>query len=481
MKKFFEQVSWQVIFAAFLGIFFLRNLLLPLIADDYSYAFIWDGDARGNLLDGLDPNRLHRVESFGDVLYSQWQHYFTWGGRTIAHIFVQTFVWLGDSIFDVANTFVFAAFVLLLFKIGTGLPLGDMNKIYLLFILAGIYFCTPSLVITTVWLTGACNYLWMSTLIILFLLPFVTKHRRADFWRTPPAWSVPLMAVLGLCAGWSIEPGAAVTFLITLQFVIHFKREKNLQPWMKVGFVFLTIGAALLFLAPGNFHRLELSNAFEPDDIVPPDEQWTPQMFLTNFVIGFLPVFLREVILFVPIIICLGKSTVAPAVKRFVAMFAGASIFVLLLMMCSPEFPQRAGFPSTVFLIIGSLAALKEILPDVKNFCRRRIKAVTYAATVFAVVWMLSLAGVLYVEVTLNRELAARDEYIAAHKNDDLITVKPLEIPKWIEPFVDTRTLTESTLWWGADLEPDVKGARALTFAKYHGLKQIVVEEKKFE
>ena len=69
------------------------------------------------------------------------------------------------------------------------------------------------------------------------------------------------MAVLGLCAGWSIEPGAVVTVLITLQFVIHFNREKNLQPWMKVGFVFLAIGAALLFLAPGNFHRLELTNA----------------------------------------------------------------------------------------------------------------------------------------------------------------------------------------------------------------------------
>ena len=480
MKKFFEQIPWQIIFVAFLAIFFLRNLLLPLIADDYSYAFIWDGDGRGNLLDGLDPNRLHRVESFSDVLYSQWQHYFTWGGRTIAHCFVQFFVWVGDLPFDVANTFVFAAFVLLLFKVGTGLPLHEMNKIYLLFILAGICFCAPSLIITTVWLTGACNYLWMSTLIILFLLPLVQSYRNKKLVPSPQSL-VPIMALLGLLAGWSIEPGSAVTFLITLQFVIRFKREKNLQPWMKIGFIFLTIGAALLFLSPGNVHRLELSNALEPDDVVPPDEQWTPQMFLTNFIVGFLPVFLREVILFVPIIICLSKSTVAPAVKRFVAMFAGASIVVLLLMMCSPEFPQRAGFPSTVFLLIASLAALKEILPDVKAFCRRRIKVATIAATIFAVVWALSLLGCLYVEFYLNRELAERDEYIAAHKNDALITVKPLEIPKWIEPFVGTRTWTESILWWGGDLEPDVKGARSLTFARYHGLKQIITEEKKFE
>ena len=481
LKNFFERLPWQIIFTTFLGIFFLRNLLLPLIADDYSYAFIWDGNERGNLIDGLNPNRLHRVDSFSDILYSQWQHYFTWGGRTIAHCFVQFFVLIDNLIFDVTNVFVFAAFVLLIFKVGTALPLRDMNKIYLLFILAGIYFCAPSLEITTIWLTGACNYLWMSTLIILFLLPFALKYHSANFWQTPPAWSVPIMAFLGLCAGWSIEPGSATACLITLLFVLHFKRKKNLQPWMKVGFIFLTIGAALLFLSPGNVHRLELTNALEPDDIVPPDEQWTPQMFLTNFIIGFLPVFLREMILFVPIIICLSKATVAPAVKRFVEMFAGASIIVLLLMLCSPEFPERAAFPSTVFLLIASLAALKEILPDVKNFFCRRIKIATLAATIFVAIWTLSLLGCLYVEYDLNRQLEARDEYIAAHKQDDLIVVKPLEIPAWEETFLGTRTWDEISLCWGGDLESEPEGNRDLIFARYHGLKQIVTEEKKFE
>ena len=481
LKKFFERLPWQTVFAVFIAIFFLRNLLIPILADDYSYAFIWDGDARGNLIDGLDSSRLHRVESFSDILTSQWSHYFTWGGRTIAHCLVQFFVWQGDMLFNIANTLIFAAFVLLLFKAGTGLPLRDMNKSYLLFILAGIYFCTPSPAITMIWLTGSCNYLWMCTFGILFLLPFVLKYRGENFWRTPPAYSVPLMALLGLIAGWSIEPNGATLFIVTALFVLHFKREKNLQPWMKVGFIFLTIGVALLFLSPGNFHRLELTNRLEPDELIPPDVQWTPQMFLINFVIGFLPDFLREIILFVPIIIYFAKGRTSPAVTKIILLFASMSVVVLLLMICSPEFPQRAGFPSTVFLLIASLAALKEILPDVKNFCRRRIKAATLAATIFAAVWTLSLAGCLYVEGCLNRELAARDEYIAEHKNDALITVKPLEIPKWIEPFVGTRTWTESILWWGGDLEPSLEGDRNLLFAKYHGLNRIVVEEKKFE
>ena len=480
MKKVFEQIPWQIFFAAFLLIFFVRNLLMPIVADDYSYAFIWDGDGRGNLIDGLDPNRLQRVESFSDILYSQWQHYFTWGGRTIAHIFVQFFVWQGHLLFDVANTFMLAAFVLLIFKVGTGLNLREMNKSYLLFICAGIFFCVPSPAISMVWLTGACNYLWMCTAIILFLLPFAQAYRHKNFWADDSHGKNFLMALLGLIAGWSIEPGAAVTVVVTFLFVLHFKREKNLRPWMKVGFIFLLVGTAILLLAPGNIHRLELTNSLEPDDIVTPDEQWTPEMFLTNFVIGFLPVFLRELILFVPIIFYLTRAHTSPAVTKFIATFSGASILVLLVMMCSPEFPQRAGFPSTVFLLIASLAALKEILPRAKEICRRRIKFATLAATIFAAVWTLEILGCIYVEYDINCQFNQRYEYIAAHKNDDLITVKPLEIPNWIEPFVGTRTWDEMTLWWGGDLEPNINGNRDLTFAKYYGLKRIHTEDKKF-
>ncbi len=473
MKKFFGQLSWQIIFAAFLGIFFLRNLLMPIIADDYAYAFIWDGDGLGNLLDGIDANRLERVESFSDILYSQWQHYFTWGGRTIAHIFVQFFVWQGKIFFDVANVLVFAALVLLIFKVGTGLTLREMNKTYMAFILAGIYFCAPSPIITTVWLTGACNYLWMCTLEILFLLPFTLKY-----WQPKKQFLIPTSSFLiALLAGWSIEPGAVATISVASLFVIYFWWKKNLESWMKVGLLFAVIGFAFLMLSPGNIHRLELTNLYEPDDIVPPDAQFTPQMFLTNFVIGFLPIFLREAILFLPIIIYFARGKISPVVARFILTFAGASILVLLVMMFSPEFPERAGFPSTIFLLIGSLASLKEILPSVENFFRRRLKLVA----VFAAIWSLSLLGCLGVEYNLHCQLQARDEFIAAHKNDDLITVKPLDIPDLSETFLGTRTWDDMTLWWGGDLEPDPKGDRDITFARYHGLKKIVVEEKVFE
>ncbi|MBQ7453952.1 MAG: hypothetical protein IJS69_02725 [Selenomonadaceae bacterium] len=476
LKKFFDGLSWQIIFVVFLAILFLRSMLLPIIADDFSYAFIWDGDDRGNLLDGIDSSRLQPIESFSDILKSQWSHYFTWGGRSIAHIFVQLFVWENKYLFDVANTLVFAALVLLLFKVGTGLSLREMNKSYLLFILFGMYFCTPNPIITMVWLTGACNYLWMSTLIILFLLPYVTAYRKEKLVPSPKPL-VPIMALLGLLAGWSIEPGAAVAVSVTSLFVLQFYLQKNLQPWMKVGFAFLLIGAAILFLAPGNFHRLELTNMYEPDELIPPDEQWTLQMFLINLVVGFMPDFLHEVILFLPIIIYFMRGKISASTAKFILTFAGAAMLCLMLMMFSPEFPERAGFPSIIFLMIASLAALKEILPLVKNFCRR-IKFATLAATIFAAYWTINIAGCLYVEYDLHCQLQDRMAYVEKHKSDDLILVKPLKLPDWAEKFLGSRTWTQLAISLGGDFDETTDNNRSITFARYYGLKKIALEKE---
>ena len=460
MQNFFERITWQGIFAAYLAIFFLRNLLMPNVADDYSYKFIWDGAGKGNLINGIDPTRLQPVESIGDIFYSQWQHYFAWGGRTVAHVLAQFFVWQEKIFFDVANVFVFAALVILLFKVGTGLSLREMNKSYLLLILAGIYFCAPSLIITTVWLTGTCNYLWMCTLELLFLLPFAEAYRRKKF-LIPNFYF--LIAVL---AGWSIEPGAAVTIFVTFMFVVHFRREKNLQPWMKFGFIFLLVGFAILMFAPGNLHRADLIS-----DHLPPSKL---QMLYTNFVGGFLPVFLREIILFVPIIFYFAKAKTSPETTKFILTFAAASILSLLVMMCAPMFPERAGFPSTIFLLVASLAALKEILPLVEKFFRRQVAL----ATILAAVWLASLTGCLYVEYSFHAQIEERIKIAAAHKNDDLIVVPPIKLPDWSEKLLGARTWDKLTLLLGGDLKSYDSNNRNILFCRYYGLKKIVTPKE---
>lgn len=472
MKNFFVNLPWQVVFVAFLGIFFLRNLLMPNVADDYSYMYIWDGAGRGNLLDSIDPNRLQRLESVANIFVSQWQHYFTWGGRTIAHIFVQFFLLFDKIFFDVANVLVFAALVLLLFKIGTGLDLREMNKSYLLLILAGIYFCAPSLLITTIWMTGTCNYLWMSALEILFLLPFVMSCRQQTL-ITDSRLLVPAMALLGLLAGWASEPGGAATVFLAALLIIELRRKKNLRPWAKVGFIFLAIGFAILILSPGNLHRAALISGLEPESFSLTGG-YSLHMFKENFLHGFLPIFLREIILFVPIVIYFVSGRTSPQVTRRILSFVAAAILVLVVMMFAPIFPERAGFSSTIFLLVASLAALKEILSAVENFCRRRVKAVTLIATGLAICWSISLLGCLYVEYKFNRQVAERLKIAIAHKNDDVVVVPPIKLPSWSEKILGSRTWDNFALAAGGDLNPADFNNRNITFCHRHGLKKII-------
>ena len=106
--------SWQMIFLLFIGLFLVRNFMLPMVSDDIPYAFIWDGADRGNLLDGVGPRE--RITSFGDIIISQWSHYFTWGGRILGIGLTQLFAWQGKELFNVFNTLVFGGLMLLAFR-----------------------------------------------------------------------------------------------------------------------------------------------------------------------------------------------------------------------------------------------------------------------------------------------------------------------------------------------------------------------------
>ena len=73
-------------FLIFISILLL-NIFTPLIEDDYGYSFGVNG-------------RLH---SFIDVIEKQVQHYFTWGGRSVAHTIAQTFLLFPKILFSIAN------------------------------------------------------------------------------------------------------------------------------------------------------------------------------------------------------------------------------------------------------------------------------------------------------------------------------------------------------------------------------------------
>ncbi|MBQ7453586.1 MAG: hypothetical protein IJS69_00810 [Selenomonadaceae bacterium] len=168
-----------ILFAVFAGYFFVRTTLLPLAHDDFCYAFIWDGEHGGNLspmeIGSPEVEYRQRVESFSDIIQSQWSHYFTWGGRVLAHTLIQFFLWIGKPYFNIANTVVFILLILVIINLAnTWLKISRFALVWI-FLCLNLFAAWS--VNTMFWLTGACNYLWMSFFQLFFLTPYVKALR----------------------------------------------------------------------------------------------------------------------------------------------------------------------------------------------------------------------------------------------------------------------------------------------------------------
>lgn len=143
----------------------LLTTLTPYVTDDYKYFFIFYTD--------------ERVASLGDIVTSMVAHWYSWGGRVMAHTLVQLFLWLPKVIFNVANAAMYVWFVYLIYVFVQ--PKCKTISLSLLFaILAVLWLWTPTFGETILWLTGSCNYLWGCTLMLAWLSCF---KRALD---TPP-------------------------------------------------------------------------------------------------------------------------------------------------------------------------------------------------------------------------------------------------------------------------------------------------------
>ena len=434
----------------FAGIFFVMNLLTPNFTDDYAYSFVWDGEHDGNFQNNIGD--LKRIENFADIFVSQFSHWLTWGGRTVAHIFVQFFAWQGKLLFDFANTIIFAILALEIYFLGKGeVNFKNFDAKILVGIFFALWFCLPEFFQTTLWMTGSCNYLWMAVFQFGFLIPFAMKFFNDKF-----KISTALIIPLGLFAGWSNEAGGAMILFMTFFALIYFRRRKKLERWMLAGFFSAFVGLAFLMLAPGNFNR----------EVLDSDDLTFFEILTESFLYGFLPVMVGNLILLVPIILYFLRGKKSPQTSLYIFAFAVTGIFLPCLLMIAPYFPARAAFDSPIFLLVASIVAMKNIsfhLP----------KKFLYAIGIF---WAATILYSLSIDWSVHSQIELRHNFILSHKNDDLITVLPIILPPTTEKIFWVWTLDEEARFYN-DLTPYTRINRNKTTAKYFGVKNIVADE----
>ncbi|MBQ1460435.1 MAG: hypothetical protein IIZ16_00185, partial [Selenomonas sp.] len=77
-----------------------------------------------------------------------------------------------------------------------------------------------------------------------------------------------------------------------------------------------------------------------------------------------------------------------------------------------------------------------------------------------------------------SQQWAEREKIISEHRQDDPVVVPAIEIPWHLDKITGNRSLTESLLIFGADLESNPRDNRSNVYAQYHGLKGIVIDKQ---
>ena len=204
------------------------NGLTPYLADDFTYM---------------------QRNGFFDMFYREYLQYMNWGGRSVAHILVRLMLVIPKVVFNIINSGVFVLLTWLIYRHITMDDPTDHPWLYAL-VITSVFLVVPSFGQTMLWLTGSCNYLWTSTLILLALYPL---HR---YLYGHPIHHLWLWMIIALCAGWSNEnSGGAAILMILLMMIIHyFKVDHQIKPYVMV-LIPAIIGLTMMVMAPGNYVR----------------------------------------------------------------------------------------------------------------------------------------------------------------------------------------------------------------------------------
>lgn len=381
---------------------------MPLCYDDYAYAFIWDGEHGGNL-DAMEIGERQRVQSFGDIIQSQFSHYMTWGGRVVGHSIAQFFLWTGKFSFDVANTIVLIIFVL------TVLKLAKINfrdgKFAVIWIFTNLFFFGAvfgGTVIWMTWLTGTCNYFWMTVFQLIFFLPYV-KAIRGE--KISPVLSL-VTYPLSLISGWAMEAGSLATVFLTAIFVLIAWQKKILQTWMLAGFFGVIIGCVLDISAPGNFAQLEFIQSVNPARYT-----FSAELFIYHIFHAFLQVIIMDLLALMPMIFYFCRRGFYKLNTNEILMtaFAAAGFLIPCAMLFSPKFELRVTIISMIFILVASTMALAEAKKF--EFTSKKICAGLMIGL------SLYFASSIYENFLFNLETSRQLEIISEHKQDDLIVL----------------------------------------------------------
>lgn len=340
IKKIKENKIYIVLAIIFLFTLLL-NALTPIIADDFGYSL------------NLDKEHLRGIK---DIINFQIIHYQYWGGRSVAHTLVQFFLWLPKWVFNICNSLCFTLLIYLIYRIAKQ---DKKDNLYLLgIIFFALYFITPVFGQNILWLTGSCNYLWTTTIIVFIINLYLSKGNDMVIYKI-------LIFFLGIVAGWTNENTAVgLIIVLTILTFLEQKKNKKFSSWRILGLIGSIIGFIIMIIAPGNYLR---SDSYQEELSL------IAKLFhrFLNCTVGIFK-YLYPLLIFLVIIFIISIYK-KKKINKIFYLFVIGSFFNVYSMVLSPTFPERAWFSTIVFILIATITLCFEL--NIKSRISKYLKA----------------------------------------------------------------------------------------------------------
>lgn len=198
MKNKNKSISVIIIMLICGAIMLCFNRLTPLLVDDFAYCYSYaDGS---------------RITPIRQIIPSMLAHYNSMNGRLIAHGMVQLMLMLPGWIFDLINTLVFCLLCWTVYDYVWKLHNEKHNILVLASVFGAFWVFVPAFGEVFLWLDGACNYLWCTTVLLLFIRPVLTDWPAR---KNPLFWV--LYVLIGFVVGGLLE---TVSFAVMVFFIL---------------------------------------------------------------------------------------------------------------------------------------------------------------------------------------------------------------------------------------------------------------------
>lgn len=445
MKLMTYRTIWMLSMVLLAGYLYAVGSMTPLFADDLCRAQYFNG--------------------IPDILGDLKDVYLNQTGRLPVVFVTKLLLWRGTAglaIFNIANAVIFVALLTVIFMHARlRMPSKANDFILLAFVLAALWFLTPTFGEVVFWKTGAIGYLWAITANLLFIYPY--RSLTAGHARQSSALFSTVMLVCGVLAGACLENlSVAVTVVISLLTYMHYRKTTKTPAWALAGILGYVAGALILIAAPGNYVRMaRIGNTTPFDERIFPFAEEVVRHYAGSYLIF---------ILLIPVLAWfLDRETFRKNISFFV-LFTGISFLAAGAMVGAPvHFAGRVTFASDVFALVAVCSLIPE---NYKTNASRLLARIATAIILIAVMASAFMPLVFY--KSLHEQDAERRLFIAQARSSGRTEVH-------VRPYLlrdGSMSTRESNHRWFylRDISADPGDWKNLCASQYYGLEKIALK-----